>query len=192
MKRIKEIVILDMVVVVFLIWWSFPNILSGKTLYLFSNFIAEGIFRGLCFLLIALLSLFLNIKYVKEYRLGRKIICSLLFIVMALYSVYDIADTVSSFSAKEEINLPDGNNIVLYEKKSRSETSITVYMVKGIIAKKIGYCYESYYCDECCLKENKWDHTYNEADKKLTLILRYDEPKGKYNPDVLEKEFTLE
>lgn len=181
-----------MVVVVFLIWWSFPNILSGKTLYLFSNFIAEGIFRGLCFLLIALLSLFLNIKYVKEYRLGRKIICSLLFIVMALYSVYDIADTVSSFSAKEEINLPDGNNIVLYEKKSRSETSITVYMVKGIIAKKIGYCYESYYCDECCLKENKWDHTYNEADKKLTLILRYDEPKGKYNPDVLEKEFTLE
>ncbi len=192
MKRIKEIVILDMVVVVFLIWWSFPNILSGKTLYLFSNFIAEGIFRGLCFLLMALLSLFLNIKYVKEYRLGRKIICSLLFIVMALYSVYDIADTVSSFSAKEEINLPDGNNIVLYEKKSRSETSITVYMVKGIIAKKIGYCYESYYCDECCLKENKWDHTYNEADKKLTLILRYDEPKGKYNPDVLEKEFTLE
>ncbi|MDE5859692.1 MAG: hypothetical protein K2H23_04835, partial [Oscillospiraceae bacterium] len=111
--------------------------------------------------------------------------------------VYDIADTVSSFSAKEEIILQDGNKVVFYEEDiipywGRSETEITVYKVKGIIAKKIGYCWESIYCDEYCLKENKWDYTYNETDKKLTLILRYDEPRGEYAPDVLEKEFILE
>lgn len=192
MKRIIGTVIFILITAVMLILLFLPDILEGTTLYLFDNFISESIFLALLYLLVFAVESVLHIKFFKEYSIAKKIIYTLLSCVIAAGLVHITANTVNGFSAKEEINLSDGNNIVLYEKKSRSETSITVYMVKGIIAKKIGYCYESYYCDECCLKENKWDHTYNEADKKLTLILRYDEPKGKYNPDVLEKEFTLE
>ena len=125
-------------------------------------------------------------------HIARKIIYALLYCSVIVLSVYGIADTVNDFLAKEEINLPDGNKIILYEEKSSSGTAIRVYKVKGIIAKYIGYCWEDLYCNEYCLKENKWDYTYKEADKKITLILKYDEPRGSYAPDVLEEEFTLE
>lgn len=196
MKRIKETVIevlvISAVIAIMLILYSLPNILRGTTLYLFGNFIAEDIFRNLRLWLIILIGLFVHIKYFKEYNIAKKIIRSLFYCASIVFLVYDIADTVNSFSAKEEINLSDGNKVVLYEQKSSSGTAIDVYKVKGIIAKEIGYCWESLYCDEYCLKENKWDYTYNETDKKLTLILRYDEPKGEHDPDVLEEEFTLE
>ncbi|MDE5991733.1 MAG: hypothetical protein K2G87_01645, partial [Oscillospiraceae bacterium] len=182
MKRIKETVIevlvIAAVIAVMLILYSLPNVLEDTTLYIFGNFIAEGIFHGSLFLLLLLPCLFLHIKFFKEYYIVKKIIYPLLLCVAAVISVYDIADTVNDFSAKEEINLTDGSKIVLYEEKSSSGTTIDVYKVKGIIAKNIGYCWESIYCSDYCLKENKWDYTYNEADKKLTLILKYDEPRG--------------
>lgn len=196
MKRIKENVIevlaIAAVIAVMLILYSLPNILEDTTLYIFGNFIAEYIFHDFIYLALFLIYLFFYIKYFKKMHIARKIIYALLYCGGIVLSVYNIADTLNSFLAKEEINLTDGSKIVLYEKKSSSGTTIDVYKVKGIIAKNIGYCWEDLYCNEYCLKENKWDYTYNEADKKLTLILKYDEPRGSYAPDVLEKEFTLE
>lgn len=196
MKRIKETVIevlvIAAVIAVMLILYSLPNVLDDTTLYIFGNFIAEHIFHWFIYLALFLIYLIFYIKGFKKLHIAKKIIYALLYCGGIVLSVYNIADTVNSFSAKEEINLSDGNKVVLYEQKSSSGTAIDVYKVKGIIAKEIGYCWESLYCDEYCLKENKWDHTYNEADKKLTLILKYDEPRGNYAPDVLEEEFTLE
>ena len=69
---------------------------------------------------------------------------------------------------------------------------IRVYEVKGIIAKYVGYCWESHYCDEYCLKENKWDYTYDGTDQKLTLILKYDKPKDENGVGTRSEEFILE
>ena len=197
MKRIKEIVILILVIANCLIWMFLPNILKNTTIYLFGNFIAEDIFHNSLYLIAALICLLIIITDFKSYKIAKKIIYPVAICFSIALSVYDIVETVNCFSAKEEINLPDGNKIVLYEEDfmhygGEIETAITVYKVKEIIAKDIGYCWESLYCDEYCLKENKLDYTYNEADKKLTLILRYDEPKDENDPDVLEKEFILE
>ncbi|MDE6762725.1 MAG: hypothetical protein K2J73_03475 [Oscillospiraceae bacterium] len=184
---------IDILGIAFLIIYMFlPHIFKDKTLYLFGNFIAEDIFHDFIYLALFLIYLLFYIKYFKKIHIAKKIILALLYCVGIVLSVYDIAYTVNSFLAKEEISLTDGSKIVLYEQKSSSGTAIDVYKVKGIIAKYIGYCWEDIYCNEYCLKENKWDYTYNEADKKLTLILRYDEPRGEYAPDVLEEEFTLE
>lgn len=194
MKRIKEIVIFVLIVAVLLTWLFLPN----PTLYLFGNFIAEEISFNLQILPVFLLDLFLHIKFFKEYNIVRKVIYTLLSCGIAVYLVHSTADTANRFSAKEEINLPDGNKIVLYEEKnisqvwSNPETAIKVYKVKGIIAKNIGICWESLYCYDYCLKEDKWDYTYNETDKKLTLIIRYDKPKDEDDPGVREKEFILE
>lgn len=192
MKRTKLNFIDVLEIAVLIICMFLPRIFKGKTLYLFGNFIAEYIFHDFIYLIVILICLLFYIKYFKKCHIAEKIIHALLYCAVIVLSVYGIADTVNSFSAKEEINLTDGNKIVLYEQKSSSGTAIDVYKVKGIIAKNIGYCWESLYCDEYCLKENKWDHTYNETDKKLTLILRYDEPRNEYTPDVLEEEFILE
>ncbi|MDE7279891.1 MAG: hypothetical protein K2N26_09230 [Oscillospiraceae bacterium] len=193
MKWLKNAVIVFLVIAVWvLIFLVLPKILADKTLYLFGNFIAEDIFHDFIYLALFLIYLLFYIKYFKKIHIAKKIILALLYCVGIVLSVYDIAYTVNSFLAKEEISLTDGSKIVLYEQKSSSGTAIDVYKVKGIIAKYIGYCWEDIYCNEYCLKENKWDYTYNEADKKLTLILRYDEPRGEYAPDVLEEEFTLE
>ena len=197
MKWKKAIGILALILVT--IWVFLPMYVRKMniTLYLFGNFIAEGIFHNSLYLIGALICLLIIITDFKSYKIAKKIIYSVALCFSIVSSVCGIADALSDVSAKGEINLPDGNKIVLYEEDfmqygGELETAITVYNVKGIIAKEIGYCWESLYCDEYCLKENKWDYTYNEADKKLTLILRYDEPKNEDDPDVLEKEFTLE
>lgn len=197
MKRIIGTVIFILITAVMLILLFLPDILEGTTLYLFDNFISESIFLALLYLLVFAVEIVLHIKFFKEYSIAKKIIYTLLSCVIAAGLVHITANTVNGFSAKEEINLSDGNKIILYEEDiiqygGRSETAIKVYKVKGIIAKEIGICWESFYCDEYCLKENKWDYTYNEADKKLSLLLRYDEPKDEDDPDILEEEFTLE
>ena len=180
-----------------LIWLSLPNILKGTTLYLFGNCISESIFWALLYLPVFAVELVLHIKFFKEYNIAKKIFYTLLSCAIIAGLVYITLNPVRHFSANEEINLPDGNKIVLYEEDimqygGRRETAIKVYKVKGIIAKRIGICWESFYCNEYCLKGNNWDYTYNEADRKLTLILKYDEPKDEDDPDVLEEEFTLE
>ena len=197
MKRIKEIVIFILIIAVFLIWISLPDILKNTTLYFFGNCISESIFLDLLCLPVFAVGLVLHIKFFKEYNISKKIFYTLLSCAIIAGLVYITLNAVRHFSANEEINLPDGNKIVLYEEDimqygGRIETAIKVYKVKGIIAKRIGICWESFYCNEYCLKENKWDYTYNEADKKLTLILKYNEPKDENDPDVLEEEFTLE
>lgn len=180
-----------------LIVWGVPKILADKTLYLFDSFIAEGIFHNSVSLIWILILLPIFIKDFKSYKIAKKIIYSVAICFAAVLSVYYIADTVKDFSAKEEINLPDGNKIILYEEDFTRyggplETSIDVYEVKGIIAKYIGYCWESLYCDEYCLKENKWDYTYDETNKKLTLILKYDKPKDENGVGTRSEEFILE
>lgn len=198
MKKVKNAVIVFSVIAGYvLIIWGVPKILADKTLYLFGNFIAEGIFHNSVDLIWVLIWSPILIKAFKSYKIAKKIIYSVALCVAVIWSVYDIADTVKDFSAKEEINLPDGNKIVLYEEDfmqydRTSETAITVYEVKGIIAKEIGYCWESLYCDEYCLKENKWDYTYDEKDKKLTIIGRYDELKDENDTGFWSEEFTLE
>ncbi len=198
MKRVKNAVILILIIGVWLlIFLVLPKILRGKTLYLFGNFVAEGIFHNSLHLICALICLPILITDFKSYKIAKKIIYTVAICFLIVSSVYGFVDTINDFSVEREINLPDGNKIVLYEEDvmqydRTSEMSIKVYKVKGIIANKIGYCWESFYCDDYCLKENKWEYTYDETDKKLTLILRYDEPKSKYDPDVLEEEFILE
>lgn len=198
MIKVKNAVIVFSVIAGYvLIVWGMPKILADKTLYLFDSFIAEGIFHNSVSLIWILILLPIFIKDFKSYKIAKKIIYSVAICFAAVLSVYYIADTVKDFSAKEEINLPDGNKIVLYEEDftlygGSLETSIDVYEVKGIIAKYVGYCWESLYCDEYCLKENKWDYTYDEKDKKLTIIGRYDELKDENDTGFWSKEFTLE
>lgn len=198
MKRVKNAVIVFLVIAVWvLIFLVLPKILEDKTLYLFGNFIAEGIFFVLWWLPVLAAEIIMHIKFFKEYTVFKKIFYTLLSCGLVVYMVYIVANEVNSFSAKEEINLPDGNKIILYEEDFTCyggplETSIDVYEVKGIIAKYVGYCWESLYCDEYCLKENKWDYTYDETDKKLTLILKYDKPKDENDVGTRSEEFILE
>lgn len=198
MKRVKNAVILFSIIAVWvLIFLVLPKILEDKTLYLFGNFIPESIFWVLWWLPFFAAEVIIHIKYFKEYTVFKKIFYTLLSCGIAVGMVYITVDEITDFSAKEEINLPDGNKIVLYEKDvmqydRTNETAIKVYKIKGIIAKKIGYCWESRHFDDYCLKENKWEYTYDEADKKLTLILRYDKPKDEDGVDIQSEEFTLE
>lgn len=198
MKRVKNAVIVFLVIAAWaLIFLVLPKILEDKTLYLFGNFIAEGIFHNFGYLIGALICLLILIKDFKSYKIAKKIIYPVALCFVVVSSVYDIADTVNDFSAKKEINLPDGNKIILYEEDSTLYgvpigAGIRVYEVKGIIAKYVGYCWESHYCDEYCLKENKWDYTYDETDKKLTLILKYDKPKDENGVGTRSEEFILE
>lgn len=197
MKRTKLNFIDVLEIAVLIICMFLPHIFKGKTLYLFGNFIAEDIFHSFIYLALILIYLLYDIKYLKKIPIAKKIIRALLYCAVIVSSVYDIADTVSSFSAKEEIVLPDGNKIILYEEDftrygGSFETLIDVYEVKGIISKYVGYCWESHYCDEYCLKENKWDYTYDETDKKLTLILKYDKPKDENGVGTRSEEFILE
>ncbi|MDE6132979.1 MAG: hypothetical protein K2G04_06375, partial [Oscillospiraceae bacterium] len=199
MKRVKNAVIVFSIIAVwFLIFLVLPKILRDKTLYLFGNFIPESIFWVLQWLPVFAAELAIHIKFFKEYNIFKKITYTLLSCVIAAYMVYVTTNTVNGFLAKEEINLPDGNKIVLYENTrivtalGERGTVIEVYKAKGIIAKKIGICWESLYCDDYCLNENKWDYIYDEADKKLTLLLSYDEQKDENDTGFLSKEFTLE
>lgn len=198
MKRVKNAVILFSIIAVWvLIFLVLPKILEDKTLYLFGNFIPESIFWVLWWLPFFAAEVIIHIKSFKEYTVFKKIFYTLLSCGIAAGMVYITVDEITRFSAKEEINLPDGNKIVLYEKDvmhydRTNETAIKVYEVKGIIANKIGYCWESRHFDDYCLKENKWEYTYDEADKKLTLILRYDKPKDEDGVDIQSEEFTLE
>ena len=134
MKRTKLNFIDVLEIAVLIICMFLPHIFRGKTLYLFGNFIAEDIFHDFIGLVVILICLIFYIKYFKELHIAKKIIHALLYCVVIVLSVYGIADTVNDFLAKEEINLPDGNKIILYEQKSSSGTAIDVYEVKGIIA----------------------------------------------------------
>lgn len=193
----KAIGILALILVT--IWVFLPMYVRKMniTLYLFGNFIAEDIFHNSLYLIGALICLPIIITDFKSYKIAKKIIYPVAMCFLISLSVYDIAETVNGFSAKEEINLPDGNKIVLYEDNtsfavmSNPITAVAVYNVKGIIAKRIGFLGEGIYCSDYCLKEDKWDYTYNKSDKKLTLIVRYNEPKDEDDTGVLEKEFTL-
>lgn len=198
MKRVKNTVILFSIIAGWvLIFFVLPKILENKTLYLFGNFIPRAIFVVLWWLPVLVAEIIMHIKFFKEYTIFKKIFYTLLSCGIVVYMVYIVADEANRFSAKEEINLSDDNKIILYEEDfmqydRTSETAITVYEVKGIIAKEIGYCWESLYCDEYCLKENKWDYTYDETDKKLTLILKYDKTKDENGVGTRSKEFILE
>lgn len=198
MKRVKNAVILFSIIAVgVLIFWVLPEILEDKTLYLFGNFIPRGIFAVLFWLPFFAAEVVIHIKSFKEYTVFKKIFYTLLFCGIAVGMVYITVDEITDFSAKEEINLPDGNKLILYEEDFTHyggplETSIDVYEVKGIIAKYVGYCWESLYCDDYCLKENKWEYTYDETDKKLTLILKYDKPKKENDIGTRSEEFILE
>lgn len=197
MKRTKLNFIDVLEIAVLIICMFLPHIFKGKTLYLFGNFIPESIFWVLWWLPFFAAEVVIHIKSFKEYTAFKKIFYTLLSCGIAIGMVYITVDEITDFSAKEEINLPDGNKIVLYEKDvmqydRTNETAIKVYKVKGIIANKIGYCWESRHFDDYCLKENKWEYTYDEADKKLTLILRYDKPKDEDGVDIQSEEFTLE
>ena len=198
MKRVKNAVIVFLVIAVWvLIFLVLPEILEDKTLYLFGNFIPDMIFWVLFWLPFFAAEVVIHIKSFKEYTVFKKIFYTVLSCGIVVYMVYIVADKANRFSAKEEINLPDGNKIILYEEDFTRyggplETSIDVYEVKGIIAKYIGYCWESLYCDEYCLKENRWDYTYDETNKKLTLILKYDKPKDENGVGTRSEEFILE
>ena len=77
MKRIKEtvteVLVIATVIAVMLILYSIPRIIKEKTLYLFGNFIAEGIFHDSLFLLLLLPCLFLHIKFLKKCILPEKL-----------------------------------------------------------------------------------------------------------------------
>lgn len=201
MKRtILESVIFILIVAVGLILCFLPDIFEGTALYLFGNFIAEPISFDLLVLPVFLFEVFLHIKSFKEYTVFKKISYSLLSCCAAVLLIYSAVNTVKNFLAEEEINLPDGNKIVLYEQKSilavpgerERGTTIKVYKVSGIIAKRIDTCFESRYCNDYCLKENKWDYTYDETNKTFTLSLSYDSPADEDDTGFWKQEFILD
>ncbi len=100
-------------------------------------------------------------------------------LVFLIIAVGTIKDAKEYELASEKLILSDGNVVLINEFQEFPDyTEIKVYKINGIIAKEIYAFRESSYFSDLCIKENKWDYSYSETDKKLTLILRYDKPKN--------------
>lgn len=134
----------------------------------------------------------------KSKKLHTGIISGIVVLVVGIAPVvYDVVYLRIHSLAFEKLYLSDGKKVLINEVDEiagyRHEECI-VYQFNGIAAKKLGEIPEIF--SNNCIEEGKWDHTYDESDKKLTINIYYDEMspyiKEEYDTGVWKQEFTLD
>lgn len=202
----KEIVIglIKFAVFILISLWIYFMVKNDKTLYLSGYLLPK---RGFTYIGLSAIFLMsgLNVawRFFKKNKaklddhtvtdlLGLIVYCFGIFVYLSI-AVGEIKHAENYGLASEMLVLSDESKVLINECEIYSgRAEIQVYKIKGIIAKEIGTFSESSYFFDYCLKENKWDYTYSEADKMLTLTFRYDEPKDENDSGVREEKFTLD
>lgn len=198
-KFFAELII---IIVTFLLFLAGLNHIleTGNTLYAFGYFIPHYM---LVYVYIAVFFAVLFAKSVcdcvSSFRKDKKkigddirriIINCLMLVTFALRM--KLTDSITTTIADEMIDLSDGSKVCINERGSYN-TYLDVYQINGIIAKSMTGGMHTDFSSQHCIEKGKWDYTYNESDKKLTILL-YDNTGGADEDDgteVAEYEFTL-
>ena len=203
---------------VLLIGCAMFMILTGRALYLSGRFISEYAFAFGVFAVLILVHIIM--KCVGFFGKGREdsdergafdIVIIIVSCILLVFAVLGLVRQIGK-AYNERIDLPDGNIVLLNEKASRTNETISVdvYKVSGIIALKIGgIYYENILTDDLSAKSpwGSWGYTYDEDEKLLTIgrwfydedIVFFDEEDeddGEYNEEydmtIWEEYFILE
>lgn len=175
---------------------------TGNTLCVFRYFIPHNVFVYVCvaafFAVLFVESICWCVSSFKKdkKKIGddilRIISNCLLFITFALRM--KLIEPVTAAIAYEMIDLSDGSRVCINERGSDNTTYLDVYQINGIIARSMTGGMNADFSSKRCIENDKWDHTYNESDKKLTIML-YDNTDGtadeEGSTEVTEYEFTL-
>ena len=165
------------VLYVLIIGFAMFMILTGRALYLSGKFISEYALGFGVFAVLILVQLI--IKCVgffgknKEDSGERGVFDIVMIVVSCIILVLAVLGFIrqTGKSENERIDLPDGNTVLLTEKtSSANETvSVDVYKISGIIAVKIGGIYDEDILMDNFLRESRWGYTYDEDEKLLTI-----------------------
>lgn len=205
------------VLYVLIIGFAMFMILTGRALYLSGRFISEyalgfGVFA-------VLILVHIIIKCAGFFGKGRNdsedrsLFDIGIIIVSCIILVFAVLGLVRQMgkSQNERIDLPDGNVVLLSERVSTANktVSVDIYRISGIIAWKIGGIYDEDILTDNFLRESRWGYTYDEDEKLLTIgrwfydedIVFFDEEDeedddGEYNEEydmtIWEEYFILE
>ena len=170
---------------------------TGNTLYVFGYFIPYSIFFYISFAVFFAVVLATSVSNcVISFRKDKKKIGSgilsiittcLMFIVFTMRMT--LTDSVTT--TYEIIDLSDSK--VCINERGSYNTYLDVYQINGIIAKSMTGKMNTDFPSQNCIENGKWYHTYNESDKKLTIML-YDNADGNDEDggtEFTEYEFTL-
>ncbi|MCH5348519.1 MAG: hypothetical protein J1E40_04285 [Oscillospiraceae bacterium] len=134
----------------------------------------------------------------KTKKLHTGIISGIAVLVIGIVPVVYNTVVLNSYStALENLSFVDSKNAIVNECHEPDDTSaeITVYQLDGYVARKLGEVPAWLFLDDY-IQEGKWDYTYDEWGRKLTVNIYYDEVspflKKEYDTGVWTQEFTLE
>lgn len=129
----------------------------------------------------------------------KAVILSCIAVLLGLFPViYDVGSYHGKRITAEILTLPDGEKVLLDEVHYSEESAeIFVYKIGGCIAKETGSLFEGYFGSGFYgMEQGCWEYTYDEAEKKLKIIIEYDELspfiKEEYDTGFWEEEFILE
>ena len=133
----------------------------------------------------------------KTKKLHTGIISGIAVLVIGIVPVvYNTVVLNSYTTALERLSFVDDKKAIINEFHEPDDTSadITVYQYDGAVAKKLGE-FPGFFSSHC-IEEGKWDYTYDEWGRKLTVNIYYDEIifliKEEYDTGTWTQEFTLE
>lgn len=166
-----------------IIYFALFMIFTGRALYLSGNFISEyavgfGAFAVLMMIhiIIKCVGFFGKGKENSEERGAFDIVMIIASCIILVLAVLGLIRQIGK-AYNERIDLPDGNIILLNEKVSSGNetTSVDVYRISGIIARKFGGIYDENVLSDNFLEESDWDYIYDEDEKLLTLFCLFDD-----------------
>lgn len=115
----------------------------------------------------------------KTSKKFKAVIVSCAVFLLGLFPViYDAGFYHSKRTTAETLTLSDGKRVLLDEigLGYYGSGEIYVYVLNGCIAKETGTFDEWYFgLDFYGLEQGLWEYTYDEAEKKLTITVEYDE-----------------
>lgn len=172
---------------------------TGRAFVFFGRVIKE--FSSLCtFLAVAFAVTVAWVVRKKTSKKFKAVIVSCAVFLLGLFPViYDIEFYHGKRITAETLTLSDGKRVLLDERGLGYYDGgrIYVYVLNGCIAKETGTFYEWYFgLDFYGLEQGLWEYTYDEAEKKLTITVEYDELnpfiKKQNGTGFWSEEFTLE
>lgn len=133
----------------------------------------------------------------------KAVILSCIAVLLGLFPViYDVGSYHGKRITAEILTLPDGEKVLIdevHDSYSEYFGEIFVYKIGGCIAKETGSLLEAYGSGFFAMERGRWEYTYDEAEKKLTIIIEYDisDPLNpyinkEYDTGILKQEFILE
>ncbi|MCM1024137.1 MAG: hypothetical protein NC395_08785 [Prevotella sp.] len=176
---------------------------TGRAFIFFGILIKE--FSSLYWLLAAAFLITLGwVLREKKSRIRKAVILTCLAALVGLFPV--VYDTAFYNGKKritaEKIVLSDDEKVLIdevHDRYSEYHAEIFVYKIGGCIAKETGSLFEAYGWGFFAMERGCWEYTYDEAEKKLTIIVEYDisDPLNPYinkenDTGFLKQEFILE